>query len=59
MFFQEFILLIIFLLDEKLVLRLFGKESGAKVEGLEAALAGAVASMLAQILTTPVLNTNI
>ena len=40
--------------DEKLVLRFFGKESGSKVEGLEAAAAGAIAGMLAQAVTTPV-----
>jgi len=41
--------------DEKLVLRLFQKESGGKLEGFEAAVAGALAGMVAQISTTPVI----
>eukprot|EP01036_Dinobryon_divergens_P028868 gene28868-37879_t len=42
-----------FLAYEKLVLGFFGKESGGKVEGLEAAIAGALAGMIAQAMTTP------
>jgi len=42
-----------FIAYEKLVLRLFQKESGGKLEGLEAAVAGALAGMVAQISTTP------
>lgn len=40
--------------DETLVGALFHAAAGAKVQGLDAALAGGLASLVAQCVTTPV-----